>query len=78
MSGTTHNPNSRAIVSALRCDHRSLRAAAAALVDEAVVKHAKLGTPGLAVMIAFDTSRPTAYNILKERERVTKSGALKK
>jgi hypothetical protein len=71
-----NNPNSRAILSALRCDHVSLRRAAVELIDKAALKHdSSKGHPNLAMMLAFDASRPTADKILRERARVTKTGA---
>jgi hypothetical protein len=80
MQGNT-NANTRAILSALRSDHRSLRQAAVELIDKAALKHkavaADVGRPYLAMIIAFDASRPTAGKILRERARVTKTGALK-
>jgi hypothetical protein len=76
-----HNANTRAILSALRSDHRSLRQAAVELIDKAALKHkvvaADVGRPNRAMIIAFDASRPTADKILRERDRVTKTGALK-
>ena len=66
------NPNTRAIVSALRCDYRSLRAAAAQLVDTAV---ADSKSPAASLMLAFVCARHTAASILEERAKVTKSGA---
>jgi hypothetical protein len=68
-----HNPNSRAIVSALRCDHMVLRAAAAGLVDKATFTETLL--PINAVMKAFGASRNTAKVILRERALVNKTGA---
>ena len=80
MQGNT-NANTRAILSSLRCDHRSLRQAAAELIDKAAVKHAPvstdIGRPNRAMMLAFNASRVTADKILRERKRVTKSGARK-
>lgn len=73
MRGNT-NPNTRAVVSALRCDHKSLRAAAAQLVDWAIAKHPTHSAQG-AVMLTFNASPRTADTILYERRRVTKSGA---
>lgn len=69
---STNNPNTRAIVSALRCDHKTLRAAAAQLVDKAMKGQ---NNPKLAVMLAFDCSLPTARSILKARDSVTRGGA---
>ena len=66
------NPNTRAIVSALQCDYRELRAAAAAIVDEALVGDRE---PKMLLQLAFDASRPTADRIMRERGKVTKSGA---
>lgn len=68
----TTNANTRALVSALRCDYRSLRAVAAQLVDTAVADSKRPIAP---VMLAFGASRNTAASILKERAKVTKSGA---
>ncbi len=68
------NPNTRAIVSALQCDHAQLRAAAAQLVDKATARH---GQPRAAVMLAFDAYAQTADKILRLRQRVTKNGALR-
>jgi hypothetical protein len=76
MQGNT-NKNTRAIVSALRCDHKSLRKAAVELIDKALLKHGAQGKPELAVMLAFGAHSRTAQTILRERSRVTKSGALK-
>ena len=80
MQGNT-NANTRAILSALRSDHRSLRQAAVELIDKAAAKHnavaGAVGRPNRAMIIAFDASRPTADKILRERARVTKSGARK-
>ena len=77
MKGNTSNANTRAIVSALRCDHISLRRAAAELVDKALLKYGAKGKPDMALMIAFDASNRTAFTILRERSLVTKSGARK-
>ena len=78
MKGNT-NANTPAILSALRCDHASLRKAAADLVDKAAAKHkavaADVGRPNRAMIIAFDASRPTADKMLRARATVTKSGA---
>ena len=72
MKRTTNPANTRAIVSALRCDYRSLRATAAQLVDTAVAGSERPVAP---VMLAFGASRNTAASILRERAKVTKSGA---
>jgi hypothetical protein len=78
MQGNT-NANTRAILSALRCDHRSLRQAAVELIDKAALKHdavaASKGRPNVAMILAFNASRVTANKILRERARVTKTGA---
>ena len=66
------NPNTRAIVSALQCDYRSLRAVAAQLVDTATADSKQ---PMASVMLAFGAHRHTAASILRERAKVTKSGA---
>lgn len=68
------NPNTRAIVSALRSDHLSLRKAAVKIVDKALKKGQP---PKLSLMVAFDASGPTADTILKERAKVSKTGARK-
>lgn len=69
------NSNTRAIVSALKCDHRSLRAAAVELVDTAIDGKAN---PRASVMIAFDCSSKTADVILQQRAKVTQSGRLRR
>jgi hypothetical protein len=69
------NPNTRAIVSALRCDHRSLRVAAIELVDNAIKGDLP---PRVALMLAFDSSDRTADTILKARAKVSKTGARKR
>jgi hypothetical protein len=77
-----HNANTRAILSALRSDHRSLRQAAVELIDKAALKFdavaAGKGRPNVAMILAFNASRPTADKILRERALVTKSGARKR
>lgn len=74
MKGGNRNPNTRAIVSALQCDHRILRRAAAQLVDKVTKGNV---TPRTAVMLAFDAYPRTAETILRLRALVTKTGAWK-
>ena len=69
-----HNHNTRALISALRSDHVSLRRAAAEILDKAVEGEKR---PMVALMVAFDTSDNTARALVLERARVTKSGARK-
>jgi hypothetical protein len=74
MKTKNSNRNSRGIVSALRSDHKSLRVAAVQIIDEALKKDAERA-PYTALMIAFGATHGTAYKILRERARVTKTGA---
>jgi hypothetical protein len=76
MKGNNSNRNSRGIVSALRSDHRSLREAAAQIIDKALKKDAERA-PYTALMVAFGATHTTANEILRERARVTKTGARK-
>ena len=80
MQGNT-NANTRAILSALRSDHRSLRQAAVELIDNAAKKYHAVGEgvgrPNVAIILAFRASRPTADKIIRERALVTKAGARK-
>ena len=70
-----HNPNTRALVSALRSDMLTLRKAAAEIVDKAIAGKER---PALELQIKFHASRPTAYAILNARKAVTRSGARRK
>ncbi len=70
------NPNTRAIVSALRCDYPALRAAAAELVDKATAGSDEQERGAL--MVALDCEQRTADKILRERALVTKTGARKR
>ena len=74
MSGT-NNQNTRALVSALRSDHVSLRKAAAEIVDAALVGD---GPPYRVMMSAIKSTHVTANALLRERARVNKAGARKR
>jgi hypothetical protein len=73
MTGT-NNQNTRALVSALRSDHVSLRKAAAEIIDAAVVGD---GPPYRVLMAAFNSTHVTANVLLRERARVNRAGARK-
>ena len=70
----THNPNTRALVSALRSDLVPLRVAAIKLIDEALEGSAN---HVLDLQVRFRASSPTAYALLRERERYFKSGRMR-
>jgi hypothetical protein len=70
---STHNPKTRALVSAFRSGMRPLRAAACQLVDDAVF-YSNQPLPAKAIMEVFDASKPTAYGLLNERAKYRKDG----
>jgi hypothetical protein len=72
---SNNNQNTRALVSALRSDHVGLRRAAVEILDKALVGEL---TAVRALMEAFGSTHVTAGTLLRERARVTKSGARKR
>ena len=71
-----NNQTTRALVSALRSDHVSLRKAAVEIIDDAAFDDVM--PPYRALMAAFKSTHVTANVLLRERARVTKSGARKR
>ena len=67
----THNPKTRALVSAFRSGVPALRAAACAVYDELV---AGAEYPAKVLMREWGASKPTAYGLVNERAKWTKSG----
>ena len=69
-----HNPKTRAVVCAFKSGFPTLRAAAAKLVDDVISDRGAERYPAKAIQAAWETSKPTSYKILKEREKYTRDG----
>jgi hypothetical protein len=75
---STNNQTTRALVSALRSDHVSLRKAAAEIIDNATAGSDVCNVPPYrALMAAFNSTHVTANVLLRERARVNRAGARK-